>query len=537
MKAKKDVFIPEASKKLLQKELDYMDKAVTVVAVLSEDQNKPFNEFCTKLLTELSSLSDKIKPVIVKPDSDLAKKYHVTRTPTLLIEPERYAIRLTGAPAGEEARTFLIALLMASTGKSVLSDASKKRLAELKDKRNVKVFVSPTCPYCPLQVILAICAAIERPDLISTEIIEIYENRDLATQFNAFSVPQTFVDDQPVGTGLQPEEVFVEEVLSAAPIAIKPFEGGGMIEKDLVIVGAGPAGLTAAIYAERSGLHSVVIEKANIGGQVAITPIVENYPGFTRIGGKTLMDMMAQQAIQYTDIHQGEEVLDIQQKGELFEIRTNKAAYRVRALLIAAGAESRKLDVPGEKEYFGRGVSYCASCDGYFFKDNKKVFVVGGGNTAATEALYLKNIGVNVSVVHRRDKLRAEKFLQDSLAANNIPIIWNSAVHEIRGDKFAKEVVLENMLDGSRRIVPMDGLFIAIGYIPNSELAKKLNVKMDDEGYINVDKAYRTNVHGVYAAGDITGGFKQIVTAVGQGATAAATIFDDLSAPSEKWYS
>ncbi|MBI5633045.1 MAG: thioredoxin-disulfide reductase [Nitrospirae bacterium] len=537
MNAKKDKFIPEGSKKLLQKELDHMEKPVTVVAVLSDDQNKPFNEFCRKLLEELASLSDKIRPVFVKPDSDLAKKYHVTRTPTILIEPERYAIRLTGAPAGEEARTFLIALLMASTGKTVLSDASKKRLSELKENRNIKVFVSPTCPYCPLQVILAICAAIEREDLISTEIIEIYENKDLATEFNAFSVPETFVDDQPVGTGLQPEEVFVEEVLTAAPVKIKPFEGSGMIEKDLVIIGAGPAGLTAAIYAERSGLHSVVIEKGNIGGQVAITPLVENYPGFTRIGGKTLMDMMAQQAIQYTDIHQGEEVLDLERKGEFIEIRTNRAAYTVKALLIAAGAESRKLDVPGEKEFQGRGVSYCASCDGYFFKDGKKVFVIGGGNTAATEALYLKNIGVNVTVVHRRDKLRAEKFLQDSLAANNIPIIWNSAVHEIRGDKFAKEVVLEDTHNGSRRIVPIDGLFIAIGYVPNNDLAKKLGVKMDEEGYIKVDKAYRTNVPGVYAAGDITGGFKQIVTAVGQGATAASTIFDDLSAPSEKWYS
>lgn len=537
MTTKKDAFIPESTKKLLQKELQHMEKPVTVVAVLSEDQNKPFNEFCRRLLDELSSLSDRIRPVIVKPDSDLAKKYHVIRTPTILIEPERYAIRLTGAPAGEEARTFLIALLMASSGKTILTDASKKRLSELKDNRNIKVFVSPTCPYCPLQVILAICAAIEREDLISAEIIEIHENKDLATEFNAFSVPQTFIDDQPVGRGLQPEEVFVEEVLTAAPVKLKPFDGGGTIEKDLVIIGAGPAGLTAAIYAERSGLRSIVIEKGNIGGQVAITPLVENYPGFTRIGGKTLMDMMAQQAIQYSDIHEGEEVLDLLRKNELFEIRTNRAAYLARALLFATGAESRRLDVPGEKEFFGRGVSYCASCDGYFFKDGKKVLVVGGGNTAATEALYLKNIGVNVTIVHRRDKLRAEKFLQDSLSANNIPLIWNSAVHEIRGDKSAKEVVIENTLDGSRRIVPIDGLFIAIGYVPNNDLARKLNIKLDDEGYIKIDKTYRTNLPGVYAAGDITGGFKQIVTAVSQGATAASTIFDDLSAPSEKWYS
>lgn len=534
MEPKKEEFISENTRNVLQKELAQMKGSISIVAVLSDKQNRPFNDFCRKLLTELSTLTDKIRPVIVEPDSETAKKYHITRTPTLLIEPEQYAIRFTGAPAGEEARTFLLGVLMASAGITMLSDASKKRLSELKENRNIKVFVSPTCPYCPEQALHAVCAAIEKKDLISTEIIEIHENKDLATEYNAFSVPQLFINDQLVGTGLQPEEVFIEEVLTAAPIEVKPFEGGDIIEKDLVIVGAGPAGLTAAIYAERSGLHSVVIEKGNIGGQVAITPVVENYPGFTRIGGKTLMDMMAQQAIQYTDIHQGEEVLEVKKTDDLFEIRTNRAAYKAKALLIAAGAESKKLDVPGEKEFQGRGISYCASCDGYFFKDGKKVLVIGGGNTAATEALYLKNIGVDVSIVHRRDRLRAEKFLQDSLAANKIPIIWNTRVIEIKGEKFVNKVVLENVSDASTSTLPIDGVFIAIGYVPSNELAKKLGIETDDEGYIKTDKGHRTNVIGVYAAGDITGGFKQIVTAVGQGATAAATIFEDISAPSEK---
>lgn len=534
MEPKKDEFISETTKTVLQKELTQMKEPVTLIAVLSEEQNKPFNDFCRKLLKELSTLTDKIRPVIVKPDSDIAIKYHVARTPTILIAPERYAIKFTGAPAGEEARAFLLGVIMASAGITMLSDASKKRLSELKENRNIKVFVSPTCPYCPLQVLLAICAAIEKKDLFSIEIIEIYENKDLATEFNAFSVPQTFVDNHLVGTGLQPEEVFIEEVLTAAPIEVKPFEGKGIIEKDLVIVGAGPAGLTAAIYAERSGMDTVVLEKGNIGGQVAITPVVENYPGFTRIGGKTLMDMMAQQAIQYTDIHQGEEVLDVQKTDNLFEIRTNRAAYKAKALLIAAGAESKKLNVPGEKEFQGRGISYCASCDGYFYKDGKKVFVIGGGNTAATEALYLKNIGVDVTLVQRRDKLRAEKFLQDSLVANNIPVIWNTRVTEIKGEKFVSNIVLENVTDSSTNTLPVDGVFIAIGYVPNNELAKKLGIETDDEGYIKIDKGYRTSVIGVYAAGDITGGFKQIVTAVGQGATAAEAIFEDHSAPSEK---
>ena len=531
MKPKKDAFISEDTKKLVSQEMAQLQAPVTVVAILSEEQNKPFNEFCRKLLTELSALSDKIRPVWETPGSAAVKQYGITRTPTLLVAPERYAITFTGAPAGEEARTFLLALLMASTGRTVLSEQSRTRLAALKDKRNVKVFVSPTCPYCPQQALLAVCAAIEKEGLVSAEIIEIHENKDLAKQYNAFSVPQVFIDDSLVGLGLQPEEVFIEEILSAAPVKATAYAGTGSTEMDLVIVGAGPAGLTAAIYAERSGLKTVVLEKGNIGGQVAITPVVENYPGFTRIGGKTLMDMMAQQAIQYTEIHEGEEVLDVEKKDGLFTITTGRATYTAKALLLTTGAQSRKLGVPGELEFQGKGVSYCASCDGYFFKDGKKVIVVGGGNTAATEALYLRNIGVDVTIVHRRDQLRAELFLQESLAEQHIPILWNSEVREIRGDKFVTGVVLENTADKTTSTLPVDGVFIAIGYVPSNELAAKLGVATDDEGYIRVDTGHRTNIKGVYAAGDITGGFKQIVTAVGQGSLAATAIFEDIANP------
>ncbi len=530
MTAKQDALISEEAKKHLQKELALLKEPITVVAVLSEEKDRPFDEFSRKFLTELAAITDKIRPVFEKTDGPLAAKYQVTRTPTLLIEPDHYNVRYTGAPAGEEAQSFLLALIMASTKQSVLSGPSKKRLSELKESRNIKVFVSPTCPYCPLQVLLAISAAVERNDLISTDIIEIHENRDLAEQYNAFSVPQTFIDDQIVGSGLQPEEVFVEEILTAAPVPIKAFEGAGGAQKDLVIMGAGPAGLTAAIYAARSGLNTVVLEKANIGGQVAITPLVENYPGFTRIGGKALMDMMAQQAIQYTEIHQGEEVLEAKQVDGGFEIRTSRAAYKARALLITSGAESKKLGIPGEREFQGRGVSSCVECDGFFYKDGKKVVVVGGGNTAATDALYLKNLGADVTIIHRKDKLRAESILQERLKANNVPVLWNTVIKEIQGKKSIQSVVVENIADTSVSTLPLDGLFIAIGYVPNNSLAIQLGVETDEEGYIIVDKLHRTNVKGVYAAGDITGGFKQIVTAVGQASVASSTIFEDLSA-------
>ncbi len=531
MKQKKPNLIPEESRKVLRKEFAQLIDDIKIIVFTDDKANKPFNEYSVNLLSELAEITPKIKPSFEKITDDTSQKYGVSRTPTILVQPDRYNIRFTGAPAGEETRTLLLSIIMASTGSTIFSEQSNERLADLKEKRAIKVFVSPTCPYCPQQAALAISAAISKPGLVSAEMVEIYENRDLASQYGVVSVPQTFVNDQLVAPGLQPDEVFVEEVITAAPVAVQAAELHEGTEKDLVIIGAGPAGLTAAIYAERSGLKSIVLEKANIGGQVAVTPVVENYPAFTRIGGKTLMDMMAQQAINYTDIHDGEEVLDIVNKDGGFEVVTNKARYSAKAVLIAAGVESKKLDVPGEQKYQGRGVSYCAACDGYFFKDGKKVIVVGGGNTAATEALYLKNIGVDVTVVHRRDKLRAEQILQQSLEENKIPIIWNSVVSEINGEKLVTHVALKNLIDKSVSTLNVDGVFVAIGYVPNNELARKLGVDTDEEGYVKVDHAHRTNVPGIYAAGDITGGFKQIVTAVGQGASAAMSIFEDISHP------
>lgn len=530
MEKKKPLFT-EKAKKILREDLLQMKDPVTLVLFTGGNENKPFNEYSTKLLSELSALTDKVTVLVEDIGSARAKELGITRTPTILIAPEKYRITLRGAPAGEEARVFLMAILMASTGKTMLTPASGKRLAALTDARTIRVFVSPTCPYCPLQTGLAISAAIEKPGLVAAEIVEIYENQDLAVQYNALSVPQTFVNDRLVGTGLQPEEVFVEEILTAAPVRALRSGDTSRRERDLLIIGAGPAGLTAAIYAERSGLRTVVLEKANIGGQVAITPVVENYPGFTNVGGKALMDMMALQALGYADIHEGEEVTAIEKTEKGFEVTTSRSSYLVKAVLITSGAESRKLGIAGEQEFQGRGVSYCAACDGYYFRDGKKVLVVGGGNTAATEALYLKNIGADVTVVHRRDELRTEQFLQQQLKKNTIPVFFNTELRSIVGDKIVNSVVLENTKDHTSEERPFEGVFIAIGYIPANQLAVALGADVDEEGYIRVDSSQRTSVSRVYAAGDITGGVKQIVTAVSQGAVAATTIFEDLSNP------
>jgi len=368
---------------------------------------------------------------------------------------------------------------------------------------------------------------------VTLRVVEAGENRSLADRFSVASVPQTVVNGNVTAVTLQPEEAFVDSLFGGAPVEIgAPGPEGRVIEKDAVVIGAGPAGLTAAIYLERSGMKTVVLEKGGIGGQVAITPVVENYPGYTRISGKTLMDMMAQQALQYTDIRQGEEVVDVERDtGGGFRVVTAANTYRTGVLIITTGARHRKLGVPGEERLFGRGVSYCATCDGYFFKDGKKVIMVGGGNTAVTEALYLESIGVDVTIVHRRDRLRAEERLQDNLEDRGIPVIWNTVVEEIAGDSSVEAVRLRNVNNGRTSEMKVDGVFIAIGYEPINDIAKKLGLEMDAEGYIRVDAQQRTSMRGVYAAGDITGGIKQIVTAVGQGGVAAITAFEDMMKP------
>ncbi|HXY55314.1 MAG TPA: FAD-dependent oxidoreductase [Nitrospirota bacterium] len=497
--------------------------------------NDQFNEAAVSLIKALSALNDKLKVSFHAVDDEQSVRRNVHRSPTVLIAPDKYRLRYTGAPLGEEGRSLLVAILMASTGQSVLTPPALEKIAGLKEKRDIQVFVSPTCPYCPQQVLTAFAAAIMKPDLISAEAVEIYENQDLAQNLGSLSVPQTFINGTFTGMGLQPEEFFVESLLSLRePEYISEQISAEPIEKDLVVVGAGPAGLTASIYAVRAGLSAVVVEREVIGGQVAITPVVENYPGYMRIGGKSLVDLISQQAVQYADIHVGEQVKEIAQDKQdgKFSVKTNRAIYITKGIVLATGVGNRALDAAGERRLYGRGVSYCATCDGYFFKDGRKVFVVGGGNTAVTDALYLNNLGAQVTVVHWRDSLRCEAKLQESLKESGIPVLWNSEVKEIIGDKTVKSVRIENKKTHAVTEMQADGVFVAIGYVPNNEIAKALGLELDSEGYIKVDlTTMRTSMPHVYAAGDITGGLKQIAVAVGQGSIAAMSAFEDISSP------
>ncbi|HEX7468184.1 MAG TPA: thioredoxin-disulfide reductase [Methanobacterium sp.] len=297
-----------------------------------------------------------------------------------------------------------------------------------------------------------------------------------------------------------------------------------MEEYDIVIVGAGPAGLTAGIYAGREGLKSLVIEKNVRGGNANTAPVILNYPGFKSISGLELLKKMGEQAEKYIEIREDEELLDVLKTDNRFLLTTNNSKYSAKAIIFCSGTTYRKLGVKGEEEFIGKGISYCSICDGMLFKD-RDVVVVGGGNSAAEHALHLHDIGVNVTIIHRRDELRSQQFLKDKLMEKGIPILWNTVLTEIKGDMFLKSINIHNKETGKDKELMVNGIFIAVGELPNSSIANSLGAEINSNKYIVTDKNQKTKIDGVYAAGDVTGGVNQLVVSCGEGATAAVNAY------------
>ncbi|BBD09057.1 FAD-dependent oxidoreductase [Desulfovibrio ferrophilus] len=543
-------YLPEDSRTHLEKLFKDMPEPVTLEVFTQPGVNDPYNEAMEMFMRDIDRLGEKITVNFNDLESEKASKYGVSLSPSLLVQPEKYRIRYTGTPLGEEARVFIETMMLISHGKSGLSQSSQDVLAGLSEEREIKVFISPTCPYCPGQVSQVMRAAIERPDLISAECVETVENQALADEYQAQSVPLTVTNESFRQKGLLPEERFVlemvylkhaeellEEMQKNDPDAPDQAATRAMAEDvtpageyDVVVAGAGPAGLTAAIYTERSGLKTLVLEKGVVGGQVILTPEVENYPGFKMVGGIKLMEMISAQARDYCDIHEGEGLDEIK-IGKKVEIITAKGRYLAKSLVLATGASAKLLGVPGEAQLFGRGVSVCASCDGWAYK-GKHVIMVGGGNTALTEALHLKNMDVEVTLVHRRDEFRAEKHLQNGIRDAGIEVIWDTEVKEFVGDETGLHGVrLKNVKTEETSELKVDGAFLAIGWNPNTEIPEQVGVTLDEWGYIKVDRNMRTNIPRIYACGDVIGGVQQIATAVGEGSTAALAVFEDLSNP------
>ena len=302
-----------------------------------------------------------------------------------------------------------------------------------------------------------------------------------------------------------------------------------MNEYDIIIIGAGPGGLTAGIYAGRQGTKNLIIDRDLAGGLGREVPEMENYPGFDNISGLELIEKMKAQATKNCDLREMEEVTEITKTDDeyRFTVKTSKDTYRSKAIILATGSSHRHLEAKGEEEFKGKGVSYCATCDGFFFA-GRDIIMVGGGNSALQEALYLKNLGANVTVVHRRDEFRAQKHLQNQIKEAEIPTILNATVEEIKGEMLVESVILKDTKTNELKELPINGVFISVGYIPHTELAKQLDINLDESGHIIIDKKQKTNVDYVYAIGDVCVGLKQWVVACGEGAVAATSAFENL---------
>ena len=301
-----------------------------------------------------------------------------------------------------------------------------------------------------------------------------------------------------------------------------------MAKYEVIIIGGGPAGLTAGLYTSRAGLKSLLIERGVFGGQILNASLVENYPGFPEgVSGFELGSLMHQQALRY-----GLEVITAEvtglTQGQPSSVSTTEGSFEAAAIIIAAGSEYRKLGVTGEERLLGHGISYCATCDGFLFRD-REVAVVGGGDTAITDALELSRHAKKIHVIHRRDQLRAGRVLQQrAFAQPKLEFIWDTVVEEALGNKVLEELKLRNVKTGQQSNLKVGGVFVAVGLMPNSQQFSNI-LQLDDIGYIVADEMMATSASGVFAAGDIRkNSARQVATAIGDGATAAMSAFRHL---------
>lgn len=295
-----------------------------------------------------------------------------------------------------------------------------------------------------------------------------------------------------------------------------------MVQENLMIIGSGPAGLTAALYAARANLSPLLISGNEFGGQIAITNEVENYPGFDSILGPDLTEKMRAQAEKFGTRFELNEVTEVDfTKGSPFYVKTYSEEYQAKAVIVATGASARRLGIPGEESFIGRGVSYCATCDGFFFR-NKDVLVVGGGDSALQEGLFLTKYANQVRIVHRRDKLRAGDILKRRADSNEkIKYVLDTALEEIKGNGVVQEVIAKNVKTGATETWKTDGVFVFIGHFPNTKLFEG-QLAMDEQKFVIADKFMQTSVPGVFAAGEVQDPiFKQAVSSAGQGCQAA----------------
>lgn len=383
-------------------------------------------------------------------------------------------------------------------------------------------FWAPWCPHCRKINPAYEQIAEQYADVIDVVKVDMDEDDKLWEELQVELIPtlRLYVEGVPASSVVAPEsKAAIDEFLS--DVLPKQRKEAGKHIHDMIVIGGGPGGYTAALYAARSGLDTLVIEKLSAGGQMALTHQIDNYPGFAEgIGGWDLADQMQKQAERFGARTQNAEVRYIDLKVNPKVIETSEGTYYGKTVVLATGANPRELGVPHEKELVGRGVAYCAACDGMFYK-GKTVVIVGGGNTAAADALLLSRIAKKVIIVHRRDTLRATKIYHEPLMkAENVEFQWNSVVTELLYEDKITGVRLKNVQTSEEMEISADGVFVSVGRKPATEMVAD-QIELDKDGYIIAGETTATNIPGVYAVGDVrTKLLRQVVTAVADGAMA-----------------
>ena len=401
---------------------------------------------------------------------------------------------------------------------------SYKKYINESEKPVLVDFWAPWCTYCRRLAPALEQTAKEYSDSIVFGTVNIDDVPQLAEEEGIELIPTLllFKNGELLGSTVAPEsKAQLEEFIQTSLNSSKKDDDEKTKLHDMIVVGGGPGGYTAALYAARAGLDTVVLEKLSAGGQMALTEQIDNYPGFEDgVDGFILAEKMQKGAERFGVKPILTEVMSLELSGDVKKIETSDGVFYAKTVVLATGASPRELGVEGEKELIGKGVNYCAACDGMFYKD-KTVAVIGGGNSAVADALILSRICKKVIIVHRRDTLRATKVYHDTLANTpNVEFRWNSAVSELIHDEKLSGIKLKDVATGQQSIWECDGVFVSVGRQPATELVKD-QIELDAAGYIVADESTRTNIPGVFAVGDVrTKALRQVVTAVADGAVA-----------------
>jgi len=535
----------EKTKKELKRVLGKLPGRVEII-YFTQENACPACRDQQRVLEEVASHSEKIELKILDfvRDAKMAAEYLIDKIPaTVILGKKDQGIRFYGMTAGYEFQSLIETIIMVSVGKSGLSPEFEEMIRQIDTPVHIEVMTTLTCPYCPRAVHAAMQLAMVN-DTIKADMVESVEFPQLAQRYQVTSTPKTIINEIHSFVGALPADRVYLEVLKAVnpeeykriEQALREAHGHRHVRKaepdhqyDVIIVGGGTAAMSAAIYAARKSLDVLLIA-ADLGGQINYTALVENYLGLPNIDGKEMVEQFVMHMEQFSIAEAlGAAVVKVESNDNLFTvIMENKKKYMTKSVIYCAGKQYRKLGVPGEDRFTGRGVAFCATCDAPLYK-GKKVAVVGGGNSAFTSARDLLNFATEIHLIHRRDTFRADgELVREVRSAKHVKVHTNTVVREILGEEKLTGIRLQSVSGDQAEDLQVDGVFLEIGLVPNTTPVKEL-VNLNKNGEIVTTRENKTSLPGLFAAGDATDlPEKQIIIAAGEGAKAALTAYNYL---------